>query len=276
MVREGHALFLSNSTEWAWNHAYSTLAQRAVPWRVNLWNPDWCGVGPTARLRLWVNPEPEGPDVDGEWVKIRNLDPVGPLALGGWWVRDSALRRYVFPPQATVPPGVTLTLWVGEGIGKAPTDFFWGLRTGIFDRFNRERATGDGAYLFDPQGDLRAAMQYPCLYLCSDPYKGAVTIRARYTGSEYVTLRNRSDAPIDLENYRLASPPHYYVLGPDSKLQPGEEMRIEIRGAPEEDTHDRKHWGEHGPILGNQGDKVVLTTLNYIRLGCYSWGRASC
>jgi endonuclease YncB( thermonuclease family) len=276
LVAGGHALFLSNGTEWAWNRSYNTLAQQAAPWGVNLWDPDYCGVGPPANLRLWANPEPEGLDEDGEWVKIRNLDPLKPLALGGWWVRDSALRRYVFPRTATVAPGATLTLWVGEGIGYPPTDFFWGSRRGVFDRVNADHSTGDGAYLFDPQGDLRASMTYPCRYNCTDPYKGAVKIRAKYRGSEYVTLQNRTSAPVDLENYRLASPPHSYVFGPDSTLQPGEEMRLEVRGAPESDSHGRKHWGQAGPILGNAGDKLVLTTLNYIRLGCYAWGRASC
>ena len=33
---------------------------------------------------------------------------------------------------------------------------------------------GDGAYLFDPQGDLRASMTYPCRIACTDPYQGAV------------------------------------------------------------------------------------------------------
>ena len=29
------------------------------------------------------------------------------------------------------------------------------------------RALGDGAYLFDPQGDLRAWMMYPCYVNCA-------------------------------------------------------------------------------------------------------------
>jgi len=38
-------------------------------------------------------------------LRIRNLDPVHDVHLGGWWVRDSALHRYTFPDYATLPPG---------------------------------------------------------------------------------------------------------------------------------------------------------------------------
>jgi endonuclease YncB( thermonuclease family) len=275
LVREGHALFMANRTEWAWNRTYNALAQKARTRKVNLWNPEYCATGPAANLRLWANPEPDGPDVDGEWVKVRNLDPVKPFRLGGWWVRDSALRRYVFPPQAVVSPRGTLTLWVGEGLGN-PTNYFWNLRRGVFDRVDAEHGTGDGAYLFDPHGDLRASMPYPCRFLCRDALQGAVEIRAKYNGREYITLRNRTNVRIDLENYRLDSKPHSYVFGPDSALQPGEEMRLEVMGAPETDTHGRKHWGKEAPILAPKGDRVALATLSYIRLGCYAWGRVSC
>jgi hypothetical protein len=31
------------------------------------------------------------------------------------------------------------------------------------------RSLGDGAYLFDPQGDIRAWMTYPCVGTCPQP-----------------------------------------------------------------------------------------------------------
>ena len=71
-------------------------------------------------------------------------------------MRDSALRRYVFPDWATLPPGESLTVYVGAGTDTW-TEFFWDQRKPIFENpTGGERAMGDGAYLFDPQGDLRA------------------------------------------------------------------------------------------------------------------------
>ena len=51
-------------------------------------------------------------------------------------------------------------------------------------RFDNTGANGvgDGAYLFDPQGDLRAWMTYPCRLGCTDPYTGALELTADATG----------------------------------------------------------------------------------------------
>src|SRR4051812_21208656 len=54
LVGEGHTLFLSNATEWAWNRTYAKLAQRAAWWKVALWNPEYCAAGPAANVRIWA------------------------------------------------------------------------------------------------------------------------------------------------------------------------------------------------------------------------------
>lgn len=276
MIREGQALWLPNADEWAWNRAYSTLAEEAATQHVGLWDSEYCAPGPYANVRLWVNSDAESAnEVDGEWVRIRNLDTLNPLPLDGWWVRDSGLRRYSFPPGTTIAPGAEITVWVKRGTN-TPTDLYWGLRGPIFDNVRTDKATGDGAYLFDPDGDLRAWQQYPCRYQCSDPLKGAVSIDPHYRGSEYVNITNVSPAPIDLEGYRMVSPPHNYPFGPDSVLQPGETMRIDVRGDPATDVHDHKHWGLPYYVLGDGGDLVELQSMAYVRIGCYSWGTASC
>src|SRR5439155_10182097 len=94
LVAEGHALWLPSTVEWAWNTTFSTLSQQAATRGVNLWDSDVCGVGPSegAALRVKVHPNAKGNDFDnvnGERVKIENLDPVNPAPLGGWWLRDS-------------------------------------------------------------------------------------------------------------------------------------------------------------------------------------------
>ena len=37
--------------------------------------------------------------------QVRNLDPVNPLPLTGWYLRDSGLRRFTFPPGTVLAPG---------------------------------------------------------------------------------------------------------------------------------------------------------------------------
>jgi micrococcal nuclease len=55
---------------------------------------------------------------------------------------------------------------VGSG-SSSGTQFFWGLADAAFENAtDDERALGDGAYLFDPQGDIRAWMTYPCRVAC--------------------------------------------------------------------------------------------------------------
>jgi endonuclease YncB( thermonuclease family) len=273
LVREGHALVMASTREWAWNRSFSTLEQQAET-GANLWDPEYCGAGPDAHVRVLAYADPEGPDVDGEWVKLTNEDPVNSLDLGGWWLRDSALHFLVFPSDTVLAPGATLTVWVGEGLGNAG-NVFWGNSAAIFNDPNDE-GMGDGAYLFDPDGDPRAWMEYPCRVACADPAQGAVQIRAKYSGTEYATFTNVSDAPLDLENYRVESAPHTYVFDGDALLQPGESLRLYTRGSPQDDTRTRKHWGLDKQILANEGDHVSLTTLRYIPVACTAWGRGSC
>ena len=281
LLAEGHALWLANRQEWAWNAGYSAIADQAAAKKVGLWNPAHCGLGPSdaSPLRVLANADADGNDeafLNGEWIRVRNLDPVNEVHLGGWWVRDSALRRYVFPDWATLPPGESLTVYVGGGTDTW-TEFFWDQRKPIFENpTSGERAMGDGAYLFDPHGDLRAHMTYPCRTNCSDPYLGAVKVSAKPRGREHVTVRNTAAFAIDLDGYRLQSPPYTYAFPRDSVLQPGEEMTIDVLGDPAEDTRLEKHWGETGPILNNGGDKIRVSSFRGVQLDCYAYGSGSC
>jgi endonuclease YncB( thermonuclease family) len=281
LVAEGHALWLPSREEYVWNRGYSLLATRAASLGLGVWSPNYCGPGPseTARVQVWANSDADGNDsdfVNGEWVKIRNLDPALELPLGGWWVRDSQLRRFTFPSWATIAPGDTITVYVGDG-PDTWTEFFWGMRKPVFENAtDGEDAMGDGVYLFDPEGDLRASMMYPCRVNCTDPNVGALEITAKPQGREHIIVRNIAAHAIDLSTYRLAAPPYGYGFPRDAVLQPGQEMRIETTGDPSEDGPLTKHWGETGPILRNPGDTVSVTTFTGIRLACYAWGDRAC
>ena len=278
LVREGRALWLPHPVEYHYNRAYSTLAQRAAAAGKGIYDPDACGAGPEVRLRVWVNWDAEGNDADNlndEWIRIKNLEP-RPIPLGGWWVRDSDLRRYVLPGSAVVPAGGTITVRAGSGSGGG-SDFFWGLPGPPFENVTHDaKALGDGAYLYDPQGDLRAFMLYPCRERCTDPLLGAIALEASPRRNEYIDVRNVTSAPIDLEGYRMQTTFHGYHFGGDSMLAPGETMRIETQGNPRDDTRLERHWGFDETILRDGGDAVKLVTYTNITIACDAWGSGRC
>lgn len=163
LVDEGHALWLPNSGEYAWNQTLATLSQRAAAAGRRIWDRDFCGAGPSApdQVRMSLRYDAEGADqdnVNGEYAVIRNAG-TRPMAIGGWYFRDSSLRRYHFPAGTSVAPGKSVTLHMGKG-NRTSTLFFWGYDKPLFEN------SGDGGYLFDPQGDLRAWVVYPCRFAC--------------------------------------------------------------------------------------------------------------
>ena len=166
LVSRGYALFLPNSNETAWNREYMFEMQQAAQKRIGMFDTTFCGYGPDQDIPIQVSVNWNAPGNDtlnpnGEYVRIFNRG-TRPLSLDGWWVRDSGTKRYHFPTGTVIQPGARLTVRVGKGDDTLDT-LYWGLRTPIFDNVNTATGIGDGAYLFDPQGDLRAWMIYPCM-----------------------------------------------------------------------------------------------------------------
>jgi len=259
LMREGHALWMPDEIETAWNARYNALGQEAARRGAGLWNPTHCGAGPSqdVPLRVWVNWDPPGIDRDnlnGEWVKVRNLSATKPVDLGGWWLRDSLLGRFTFPAGTVLLPGRTLTVHDGSGPRTADT-FHWGLREAIFQN------TGDGAYLFDPKGDLRASFVYPCVVACADPNQGALSVTARPRRPEGAVVRNVSDRAVDLYGYAL-NMSGAYPFAPGTVLRPGASIDVHVSG-------DR-------PMLRDAGGSVTISTFDGIRLACDAWGDGSC
>jgi endonuclease YncB( thermonuclease family) len=282
LMREGLALWWPTGAESSVNATYNVLLQRAITAQRGLFDPDACGVGPSAAspLKLWVNWDADGVDSanpSGEWVKIRNLDLVNPVPLGDWYLRDAGLRRYVFPPQAVIPPGGIITVDVGTE-GDDASVFPWGQQGPVFSNAGYgEDAMGDGAYLFDPLGNVRATMVYPCRTQCFDPLQGAVALSVDPNGRrESVTITNVSAGPIDLDGHVLKSPPESYHFGPGSVLAPGGSMRIQVVGDTGDDTELDRRWGLAKPILRDAGDVVKLSSYTDITVACTAWGDRSC
>ena len=230
LLREGHALWFPNRREWAWNRLYSRLAAEAAADGVGIWDTDACGLGPAPLSPLslkvkWDGAGTERPDMTREWVRITNADPVNAISLRGWWFRDSHLRRYRFPSSATIPAGGSVKLFMGIGTD-TPNRFHWRQRTPVFENvIGGRRSMGDGGYLFDPHGDLRAWVQYPCRVGCHEPLRSRTRIRG-YKRDELVIIRNISSEPVSLEGYDLESSPWFYEFGADDVLGPGKAVAV--------------------------------------------------
>ena len=173
LLREGHGLWSPSGPEWAWNRRYRELAQRAAARGRRIYDRSYCGRGPGGERALsmslrWDAEGRDGANVSGEFARVENVSG-RTLRLGGWRFRDSAFRYYRLPRGTRLRPGAVLRIHVGSGTRRAG-HLFWGLREPIFENPSYDRrSTGDGAYLFDRDGDLRAWVIYPCADSCSQP-----------------------------------------------------------------------------------------------------------
>jgi endonuclease YncB( thermonuclease family) len=287
VLGRGLALWLSQPVEYAHNADYAALAQRVAAERRGLFAPSACGDGPDqdASIEVDVNWDADGDDalnLDGEWVELRNRGP-RPLPLGGWWLRDAGHRvsrtlpkrsGYAFPSGVVIPPGGAVRLHTGCGADTA-TDLHWCERTALFQNVTRDdRHIGDGAYLFDPQGDLRAFQIYPCTGDCSDPLQGRVAVTAQPRGGEAIGVRNLSGAPADLSGHVLKlhsrSHPGAYVfsypLPNGTVLAPGETLTLRVQG----------DLGRPPRRLADAGGAVSLLSFTDIVVDCFVWGDGRC
>lgn len=327
LIKEGHALWIPSSEEWAWNGEYSKLAQQAAASHKNLWNPTHCGTGPSPTSAIamklkWDAEDNDAQNVNGEWVRLTNLDPVNTISLKGWWLRDSYLRTdlhgpnkgrgFLFPSNAVIPPGGSIRIHAGHGSNTA-TDLYWGLNEAPFENAtNDKKQVGDGSYLFDPKGNIRASVQYPCRFgNCTDPLAGKLKVSARYKGgvhpathqiNEWVYIKNVSAAPVSLWQYDLESVPWFYEFGPADVIQPGKSIVVFVSSRPNrvppadgtpaplwvpvvaglvpfQDTQPNgfRAWNNsHAPLLADNKDVVTVRNPAGAPVACASWGGLGC
>jgi endonuclease YncB( thermonuclease family) len=287
-LQNGHALPLVNggdSTRW---RTYFTAAQQASRAGRHLWDTDACGQGPAqdTPLRIWANWDGNGDDTknpNSEYVRILNQSSTV-LAIGGWVVRTAGQDSYTFPPGARVPSRGTLTLRVGTGTNTT-TLFHWGSPVAKFPNVNLAAGTGygSGAYLFDPQGDLRAWSIYPCLDVCSDPLAGSVSLAVRAdadgvdadnVNGEWVRLSPAGTSRIDLSYKVLSANGYTYEFPKGSVVEPGETVTVHVGQGYS--SRLRQYWGNSGPVLVNGGGTVELRSPESVRVVCRQWGTGRC
>jgi micrococcal nuclease len=177
MLADGEALGDYENVNYDWNAKYRKLVETAAAQGIGIWDTSSCGTGPTGNLAVGVNWDASGDDatnVDGEYIKITNHGS-STVDLAGWWVRDSGgramptfletKRGYILPKNAQVKAGATIRVHVGKGKASAAKgQYYMGIDRPIFDNETGSPVDmGDGAYLFDPKGNLRHWKQYPCV-----------------------------------------------------------------------------------------------------------------
>jgi hypothetical protein len=300
-VERGLALWLPNGVEWAHNAEYHRLSEQARAAGKGLFDPTSCGAGPDdgTPLRMFVNWDADHNDNDNlndEWVDIVN-DGSAPLPLKGWWLRDSWLNwarkpggggrvpGYPFPPGASIPAGGAIRLHVGCG-KTSGDDLYWCQKTSAFENVTSDaRALGDGAYLFDPQGDVRLSSVYSCVIACSGGAAvGSVRLDVTPNRDESVDVTNTGGGDLDLYGYVLKL--HHpdlkdqfiasYQFARGTVLGPGEALHLELTGSPSNDSRLNRHWPVGPNILRDGEGAMSLRTFTDIVITCDAWGRGRC
>lgn len=286
-LQRGHALpviLARDDTRWK---QYFTAAQQAARAGANLFDTDYCRSGPvqSAPLRVWVSWDANGDDagnVNGEYVRVLNSGSTA-ISLSRWQVRTGGQDSFTFPTNATVPAGGVLTLRVGRGTSTSTT-FYWGSTAPKFPNasvaLNRY---GSGAYLFDPDGDLRAWSIYPCMSGCTSSLADKVwfSVRADANGvdadnvnGEYVAITVKGTTSINLQYQVLAANGYTYEFPKGSVVRPGEKLVVHLgKGTT---SRLRHYWGNSNPVLSNTGGAVELRTPDATRILCRAWGTGRC
>lgn len=289
MIRRGEALWLVMPPEDGRAAAYHLAMEKAAAAGTGpLWDNVDCGYGPsqTANLKLWVNYDGDGDDSknpNSEYIRVLNRG-TSAVGVGGWRLRSAGPDVYTIPAGVSIPAGGTLTLHMGTGTNSGTT-LYWGLPTAKFPNlYPAPGSVGSGGYLLDPDGDIRAHATYPCVYRCSDPAIGKVSLKANYDApgddmlnpnGEYVDLTNTSSGSVDLSYHVVQVGGSTIEFGKGSVL-PGLGSRIRVYVGKGTTTSTVKYWGKSSAIMVNSGGSATLRTTEGLSIACASWGTGTC
>ena len=125
--------------------------------RAGMWAPDACGPPTGAELEIteirWNPPGPDGDDLNGEYVVVRNVSD-GPARLDGFALRDSSSsNRFRFPDGWSLPGGAEVVIHSGSGRDDQDS-LYWESDLPIWNN------GGDEAFLLDPSGNIIAYRSY--------------------------------------------------------------------------------------------------------------------
>ena len=285
MLLDGMGLWFPLGPELSNMRRYHAAADAARSAGRGIWKDSRCGSGPKQSnpLSMWVRSDAEGDDqknVNGEYAAITNHGSTT-TRLGGWRFRLSGLKTYKLPSTAAIPAGGRHTIHVGRGTNTSSRTYL-GRSSAWFRNANVSTGLGDGAYLVDPDGDIRAAFTWPHPTKQPDPLVGRVRItRVMYdppgadtSAQEFIELKNVSTQRVRLDRYQLRLRHRAYAFRHNTTLNAGERLRITV--GPGSSTRVRQFMGYRDPILTNAGDVVELLSWDERPVHCVDWGNRSC
>jgi len=94
----------------------------------------------------YVEYDPPGSDVEGEYVRITNTG-LADVDMSGWQLKDEKDHAYTFPPGFVLKAGASVRVHTGSGEDNS-TDLYWGRGRAVWNN------DGDTAYLYDASGKL--------------------------------------------------------------------------------------------------------------------------
>ena len=199
-IKAGWSMWWPTAAEWAHNKEYLDLMNDAKARGVGLWNPNLCGTATGGVPSMWFNQNAPAIDGDaepafGEYVILKN-ETNAAMDLTGWSLRDNSLNFFWDAVNGTWMQGLnkfgSMILQPGEhriiyldnpaGYPLSPSEyeyFNWSrnapgaqLTNGsIGAAFSANYINGDGVYLQDANGNMRASMTNPCTSsaMCATP-----------------------------------------------------------------------------------------------------------
>ena len=280
LLREGYgvALIFMEEIDYAadYLHAFWDAADAGV----GLHDPGLCG-GSTGMsgLEMITNGDASGSEAsnpNGEWVLLRNTGSSS-FDLTGWQLKDSALEFWSFPNNTVIPAGGSLQIHAGHGSDNAQhkyMGFGYSIYSGI-----------DGAFLLDPQGDIRLFDYWPCRGICDGP--GALSpliideVNWDAPGNddldpngEWIKVKNVGTSSVDLQDWHLESYP-WIVYSADSRVMaPGSTVTFYVGHGT--NTATKVYWGQDKSILNTEGDAVALFDPSNNVADCFAYGSGSC
>ena len=278
LLEQGHVLWYPLAPELGRSYTYHLAQSKAVVAGRNLWNKTYCGVGPQqdANLKVVINYDADGTDTENlndEYVRIANMGSTN-VTLSGWWLRSANPDSFRFPSGTVVKAGSHITLHVGRGVNNVTTGhFYWGY---AWPRFSNPDvgAVGGGAYLFDPQGDIRAHSSYACVYLCTDPARGKVRMTVDYAAADEQVVITPVAEAVDLSYRTLERSGTTKTFARGTIVKPGQRLVVHLGYGT--DTMMVKYWDKTTPTLRNAGAKIVLRNSESVTIVCTAWGDVRC
>lgn len=293
MLSRGLGVWMPRKGEITGNRADHRAVRAAMAAGRGWFDEDRCGAGPAVNGALSMTVQyqadaayklPVSERRNQEFIRIRN-NTAADLNIDGWTLRVGNDRRERVPSGGPIPPGETITIHVGQGTN-SQFHRYLGSDVPMLPDANLDgnAHVGGGAYLIDPQGDIRASMTWPCPGSCADPTGGALGLSAvlvdppgsewKNLNSEEIAITNRGNVPLRTGDMVVEVSPWVFEFPPNHVLNPGE--TVKILGGGGADDRLSFHLDARVEPLPNAGGRVILRTFDAVVVDCFAWGTARC